>query len=556
MAKIFFLIIFIFSSCIYSQTFYIDHDIKQISITSDGQFHTVHYNGKLDLSSLDKVEGQPQLPVYLYKISLNENESIESFRIDKIKEQKLDGKYNIKIQQPLWRQDLEEKLPITGKTDQINFPQQLIEYTGTSSFNGYPIAHFAVHPFRYERDTGNLYFIEQIQFTINSGQVRSGSVKPNEKFRSGNEKLLSLAKSGQVNKISALSEAASGSSVDDSGIPLRYYSAGLVDRYIIITTEELAPAFASLAEWKTKKGVPTIIRTLDWIRSNFPDGLDDADCIRNYIRWSYKNRGTKYIMLGGDTELIPSRIITTGGFTFPADYYFADLDGNWNADQDDTFGEAVDHLDGYPEVYVSRIPVQTQVQVSRFVSRLFQYEKLINIDNPDFPANVLYMAANLNKENDSRDLIMNYIDPQINGDFQRTLLTQSEDIGNDPAPALNALNNSPAIIFTENHGLYHTIRTGGRGSNIYAYQVGRLTNHDPGIWYVASCYTNDIVKRSFSEMYLLAENGGGVAYIGNSSYEYPFSGIQLKKEFFLISFSEVIYNFSVAHYLYRLPFLG
>ena len=151
---------------------------------------------------------------------------------------------------------------------------------------------------------------------------------------------------------------------------------------------------------------------------------------------------------------------------------------------------------------------------------------------------------------------MNRIDPQINSEFRRTLLTESEDIGSDPAPALEALNNNYAIIFTENHGLYHTLRPGAKGSNFFTYQIGELTNHDPGIWYVASCYTNDIVKRSLSEMYLLAESGGGVAYIGNSSFEYPFNGIYLQEEFFKLAFSKNKYHLAEAHYLSRLPYLG
>ena len=539
------------------QTFTINHDFNYVNIHSDGKYHTVEYTDKIDLSGLDNPQGQPQLPVYLYRISLKSGETIQSFKIEDFRERKLEGNYRIRILQPLWRQDLGEINAIAANTTLKNYPEDVIEFKGIKYFNGHPIAHFAVHPFRYKSGTGSLYFIEQIRFSINKTTDGSAGVIPLPEFQPETDKLLSLAQEIPLKPELALPVAVTDGSIEEEdGVPLSYISAGLVDRYIIITTSGLASSFEPLAEWKTRKGVPTIIKTLDWVRSNFPDGVDDAERIRNYIRWSYKNRGTKYIMLGGDTELIPARILTTGGFTFPADYYYADLDGNWNADQDDIFGEAVDKLDGYPETYVSRIPVQTPQEVERFIVRLLKYEKLTDIENPYFPGDVLYLAANLDRDNDGRDLIMNKIDPEINSEFRRTLLTENADIGSDPAPALNALNDNPALIFTENHGLYHTLRPGAKGSNIYTYQIGKLTNHDPGIWYVASCYTNDIIKRSLSEMYLLAENGGGVAYIGNSSYEYPFSGVYLQKEFFRLVFSEDKYHLAEAHYLSRLIYLG
>ena len=555
-AYIFLLIFFLFTLG-FSQTFTINHDYNLVHIHNDGTYQTIEYLGAIDLSGLDIPEGQPQLPVYMYRVPLDKGETVSEFDVDEIKEQKIDGIFNIKIQQPLWHQDFDKNNIILAATDQTDFPDKIIEFKGIKYFNGFPIAHFAVHPFRYQSDSGSLYFIEQIKFSITTSAAETRGIIPAQKFQIENKDLINLAKSKQTSELPTIPMVSSDWIIDEEeGIPLSYISAGLVDRYVIITTDELAASFEPLAEWKTRKGVPTVIRTLNWVRDNFSDGLDDADRIRNYIRWSYQNRGTKYVMLGGDTEIIPSRIITTSGFTFPADYYYADLDGNWNADGDGIFGEAADKLDGYPETYVSRIPVLIPEEVDRFVQRLFRYEKMIDIENPNFPGDVLYLAANLDREDDGRELIMSKIDPHINGEFERTLLTESADIGSDPAPALQALNSNYSIIFTENHGLYHTLRPGSRGSNIFTYQIGELTNHDPGIWYVASCYTNDIVKRSLSEMYLLAENGGGVAYIGNSSFEYPFSGIYLQEEFFKLAFSKNKYHLSEAHYLSRLPYLG
>ena len=550
--------IFIYTSLLFAQTYTIEHDFDQVHIEALGEYQVIDYRAEFNVAALKEAQGQPQLPVYIYPIHLPLSSTVESFDIVDIRQRPVQGVYRIKAQEPLWFQDLDAQSLPAENVDQGTgmYPTEVVEFTGVKYFNGHPIAHFAIHPLRYHRESGELVFIESITLSLNTRTDDYQPARPIHPFTDENNSLLSHIQSQQKRSIEALPMSLNDWQADDSEIPYHYYSAGLVDRYLIITTAGLQDAFKPLADWKTRKGVPTVIRTMDWVRSQFPHGVDDAERLRNYIRWSYQQRGTKFVLLGGDVELVPTRMITTGGFTFPTDYYYSDLDGTWNANQNDIFGEAVDKLDGYPEVYVSRIPVSTDAGVARFISRLFQYEKMQGIANENYPGDVLYMAANLSKDNDGKELIMKHIDPQINPQFRRTLITQNDHIGSDPQPALDELNKNYSIIFTENHGVYHSLRPGARGSNIYGYQMRELTNHDPALWYVASCYTNDIAKQSLSKMYMLAENGGGVAYIGNSSYEYPFSGIYLQKDFFNLAFSQNRYHLAEAHFLSRLKYLG
>jgi hypothetical protein len=531
------LILIILPVTIHAQTFNIRHDIKKLKIEEKGAFQSVDYTGELNVSALDNRIDQPDIPVYLYKIALDPSETVKSFTIKNVVEQRLDGTYNIQPQRELWHQDLEESPPqFNLKYEQKIYPTQVIKFLGVKHFNGIPIAHFAIYPLKYEPENQALIFVEGLDLILQTVKVEAEEISPIIEFKYENFNLTDLVQNNKSRTIKSVPMSVSDWTRDEYGIPIDYLNAGMVDRYVIITTESLKSSFKPLAEWKNKRGVPTVIRSIQWIKENFPNGVDDAERVRNFIRWSYKNRGTKYVLLGGDTELVPTRIIETGGYTFPADYYFADLDGTWNADQDNIFGEADDLLDGYPEVYISRTPVSTPNDITRFIGRLLRYEKMENIENPDFPGDVLYTAANLNKDGDSKELILKQIDPEINPSFRRTLITETDNIGSDPGPAMAELNKDYALIFTEGHGLYHTIRPGAKGSNLYNYMIGGLTNHDPGIWYVASCWTNDIAKRSLAEMYLLAEKGGGVAYIGNSSYEYPFSGIYLQKEFYNLLF--------------------
>src|SRR5207249_4939953 len=112
--------------------------------------------------------------------------------------------------------------------------------------------------------------------------------------------------------------------------------------YVIVTSDAMAPVFQQLADWKTQCGLPAVVRSVSFIRQQYPFGVDDAERIRMFLRDAYTRWGTRWALLGGDVSLIPVRIahITSyGGENIPSDDYYACLDGNWNADGDSSWGE-------------------------------------------------------------------------------------------------------------------------------------------------------------------------------------------------------------------------
>ena len=104
-------------------------------------------------------------------------------------------------------------------------------------------------------------------------------------------------------------------------------------QYVIVTDDEMAATFQQLADWKTASGVPAVVRTMSLIRQEYPMGADDAERVRSFIRDAYVRWGTKWVLLGGDTGLLPARFAYSGvygGGTSPTDLYFSCLDGSWN----------------------------------------------------------------------------------------------------------------------------------------------------------------------------------------------------------------------------------
>jgi subtilase family serine protease len=151
-------------------------------------------------------------------------------------------------------------------------------------------------------------------------------------------------------------------------------------RYLVITSQGLSGAFRQLAGYRhLASGLSTGLVTVASIRANYA-GKDDQAKIRACIKDHYENRGTRYVVLGGDDTVVPDRdcFVTCGKraeTNMPTDLYYADMNGNWDADGDGRYGEAdysgsLDEGDLAPEVLVGRIPVRTAQQVKDYVSKL------------------------------------------------------------------------------------------------------------------------------------------------------------------------------------------
>lgn len=126
---------------------------------------------------------------------------------------------------------------------------------------------------------------------------------------------------------------------------------------------------------------------------NFSRFNDTAAKIRNFIRYANQKWGTRYVLLGGDVEIIPVRKLYVNlsdwysGYVgevpiegwIPSDLYFGCLDGTWNDDLDKRFGERKNYsmdeeADFIAEVYIGRAPVDNKYEVATFVNKVIQFE--------------------------------------------------------------------------------------------------------------------------------------------------------------------------------------
>ena len=147
--------------------------------------------------------------------------------------------------------------------------------------------------------------------------------------------------------------------------------------YVIITTEAFASQFAELATFESSRGLRARVVLLSQIAIDYP-GTDEAEQIRNFILDAYANWQTEFVMLGGDLGVVPVRnlYVDAGGTidAFPGDCYFEGLDGSWNADGDDRWGEFDNgEYDLVGEIAVGRASIDDATQLTNWLHKNLMY---------------------------------------------------------------------------------------------------------------------------------------------------------------------------------------
>lgn len=248
-------------------------------------------------------------------------------------------------------------------------PTSLYSFAGVQYFRGMPFAILSIYPIQYTPDPGSLTFYPELTVTIT---VAAQPIQ-NQLYRG-------LA--------TDIQEATQKADNRDDGfiIDLGLSSTPRDYSLLIITTNALRPGFQRLAQAHNRQGLPTLIQTLG---TNIPYGnTTNQTCenIRDFIRTAYQQLGIDSVLLGGDIDVIPAPYLFFGpaldfvwyNVSGPSDFYYSCLDGPYNSDGDDRWGESTDGENGsdvdlLAEVYVGRTCVENLTEVGHFVNKTLRY---------------------------------------------------------------------------------------------------------------------------------------------------------------------------------------
>jgi hypothetical protein len=107
---------------------------------------------------------------------------------------------------------------------------------------------------------------------------------------------------------------------EDLTLPARYQAPVGETPYLILTNRAMQPEFDRLAEWKTQSGlaarVVTVEDVLGKVYGDFSMGAggaarDTQEVIRNFLKWAAVRWRVCYLLLGGDTDVIPVRQVAS-----------------------------------------------------------------------------------------------------------------------------------------------------------------------------------------------------------------------------------------------------
>lgn len=321
---------------------------------------------------------------------------------------------------------------------------------------------------------------------------------------------------------------------------------------LILTSDALVPAFERLAAWKTAKGVPTVVRSVTVAAGAGLQGSDAAETLRLYIRAAYQDWGVRFVLLGGDTDIIPPRYVTSEfqGLANPAtDLYYACLDGDWNADGDGNYGEAFlnpgdpgDDADLIAEVYLGRAPVSTPAEANLFVDKILEYERPTVTD---FQAKFLLLAEVLFPAAWSPGQPVSIDGATFAENLRLTVLPPAMQVTRlyenlAPYPGALPLTRQASrdqvdaghgTVVHMGHGYRYSLSVGD-GSLDVGDAAAFANGLRAGLVYMLNCTAAAYDFESFAEAMLLNPNGGAALVIGAAREAFPLAAADYQLAFF------------------------
>ncbi|UCF05661.1 MAG: VCBS repeat-containing protein [bacterium] len=497
--------------------------------------------------------GYPALPYRLVNVLLPQGEEVSSFSLEQVREIELDASIPLVPFAGEYRDDGErlglkaERSSVVGQT--AVYPKWRVRHLGTNFYRGYRIATFAIYPFRYNIDTARLVLETEVRLVVETEpapvfteRIERMRYVPN--FRAESRDAVT---SMVINSEMASSYIFNEIVVDTGNRPFlpSYLPSmeGSEVAYLIVTNEEMAPAFEVLADWKTHKGVPAVVRTIEWIAQNYRSGADLAESVRIFIQEAYAKWGVEWVLLAGDSDVIPARygyVTFYQGEFIPTDMYYSCLDGSWNDDADSLWGEAYhsasdpgDAADLYSETYVGRMTASTLTEAQLLVDKVISYstpidtaskEKFLFLAEVIFPSDydpgdeIILDGAEITEDIYNLYLISN--PDVVVSRLYETCALYPGTICLTKATSLDSLDSGSNHVVHAGHGYKYNMSVGD--NSILNYDASNLTNGDALYhMYLMNCTNVAFDTDCLAEYFLLNADGGAFAITGASRSAFP-----------------------------------
>lgn len=352
-------------SCLSAAVYEYDYSFTQAKFTQQAGHMLVEMPGCMQIG----IEGEPLLPNYPIKILLPPGETLENAEIV-VNKSKI---YPLML--PLLPKQADRPLSwgISDKGFIKNEEAYILDQYVTKNikvdmqwFRGAGIVTGTIDPMTYFPLSGNIELAESMTLKLTTKSKLS-----TQKLAHSYENILKE----MLQNPEILSQYSINSQEE-------------VERLLIITSNEFKPAFDALINHYSKYGILSQTVSPDDIDLSDIPGRDIQEKIRNKILDIYLTEGLDYVLIGGNSTIVPHRglmcKVWSGGrwlssSNIPADLYYAALDGTWDANLNGIFGEyndttGFDEADLFPELAIGRMPVATALELKNMISKSIRYQ--------------------------------------------------------------------------------------------------------------------------------------------------------------------------------------
>ena len=310
------------------------------------------------------IAGEASLPWQTVSLLLPQNTEAQSIMVEYSDFVELEGSYNIMPQQKARPLSSTKPLVFEKNEDFYRsenvYPETTFSKAKTQYLNGCSFAFAQFTPVRYVPATGKVSYAKSATVTI--------EVTASKSDRS-NMLWMTPEVQARVERLAQNPEAV-------KAYKTRARSIGGYE-LLVITPQQWVPYFDEYVAFYEARGLRTHVTALEDILAD-GQGRDDAESVRDYIAQEYENEGVMMVLLGGDSGLVPWRALYCNVFdeevdNLPADMYFVCLDGTWNDDNDELWGE-VGEDDLLPELAIGRMPFNNETQFNNMMHKTLEYQ--------------------------------------------------------------------------------------------------------------------------------------------------------------------------------------
>ncbi len=478
----------------------VDAPVDELRILRTGEGDIVELSGWTHTTE----PGFPALPCRDLVAALPEDAVNAAVSVESVVSRDVAGSFNpvpVKFPEPLDRSDA-DLISASDRSDRSDrsgwsarklaaeYPGTVIETVAEWDLAGQRFLTLRFYPVQYDPALARIRIVESVEFEILWSDGEAEALRPCNFTGRARRLYESMLSKAVINPDAVCLPPYPGGEENGS------LSSGCYE-HVIVTPDHLASAWDELVAWHLKKGVPDTVIVTSWIDTAYSGTPQEK--LRGFISDAHVHWGTAWVLLGGDAGLLPCNTVSFAGKYVSTDGSYSDIDDDWIS-----------------EVFVGRAPVETMGEAALFAGKVLDYEK-----NPpaDFGATALLLGFDVDQATFAENMMSDFHNENLPWFFGVAEVFDS-DPGSHRMEALAVLEAGPNFVNHADHGSPFAIGAGrlNHGTHIYISDIRSLSNGGRlGNMFSLSPFSNSFqMDDCFGEEYLLAENGGGVSFIGSS----------------------------------------